>query len=64
MTRLTSKETALITRARELAAIHGVDAFKEHAGETELAMAYGVTLAEAQHLLNELAAIAERLGDA
>jgi hypothetical protein len=64
MTQLTSAETVLIARARQLAEVHGVAAVKEHAGEADLAMAYGVTLAEAQHLLAELARIAERLGDA
>ena len=61
MSALTSADRALITRARQLAGLVG-PAIREHTGERDAGMALAAALGEAQHLLRELTAIAERPG--
>lgn len=50
-----------VARARQLAAVSGAAAVRDYTGEADSAMAYAAALAEAQHLLAELAAIIDRL---
>lgn len=55
----TDKQT--IARARELATLHGAEAIRQHTGQDDTAAAYAAALGEAQHLLYELASLAEKL---
>jgi len=56
---LTSADRALIARARTMAELRG-PAIRQHTRVSDPAMALASALGEAQHLLRELAAIAER----
>ena len=65
MTALSGADRSLINRARALASARGVDAFRVVTGQQDQAhddVVYLVALGEAQFLLRELAALAERLG--
>jgi hypothetical protein len=50
----------VIARARELANLKGADAFRTYTGTGNTDLAYAEALGEAQHLLGELADVAER----
>jgi hypothetical protein len=61
MDRLTSHDRDIIAQADKLGTLMGADAFREHAGETDLGLAHATALARAQHLLREQGAIIRRL---
>ncbi len=58
---LTAADRDTIARARTVAALTG-PAIRAHTGERDAGLALASALGEAQHLLAELAGIAERLG--
>jgi hypothetical protein len=60
--RLTDYDKGIITRASELAAIHGPDAVSKHTGATDRTAAYVTAFGEAQYFIRELAAIIGHLG--
>jgi hypothetical protein len=63
--RLTTADRSLINRARALASARGVDAFRVATGMQDQAdddLVYSGALGDAQALLGQLAALAERLG--
>jgi hypothetical protein len=60
---LTATDRNTIERARTVAALRG-EHLRRHAAERDPALAMAACLGEAQHLLGELAALAERLGGA
>jgi hypothetical protein len=59
--KLTDSQRALLGRAREIAAVHDLDAIRAAIGTdaTDPAMVYGEALGVAQHLLTELAILLE-----
>ena len=59
---LTDHDRKIIAQAREIAGLRFAQAFCERAGVDDSDMARAVTLGEAQVYLDELAALAERLG--
>ena len=61
--RLTGSDERVITQARELAGLHGLDAIRKHTGQADGAMALSNALGEAQYYLRELARIIGRLAD-
>lgn len=62
--RLTDADRGIIARSRKLAdAGATLDALREHTGERDVDVSYACAFGEARHLLAELAAIADRLGD-
>lgn len=61
--RLTDHDRRIIADARLLASLRaGTSDVLEHTGETGITLALANALGQAQHVLRELAAIAERLG--
>jgi len=60
---LTGSDERVITQARELAGLHGLDAIRMHTGQADGAMALSNALGEAQYYLRELARIIERITD-
>jgi hypothetical protein len=60
MTGLTEHEHLVIARARQLAGVLGAEAVRTYTGTDNTDLAYAEALGEAQHLLGELAAIADR----
>lgn len=62
MSGLSGAERLTISRARQLAAVTGAAAVREYTGVSDTELAYACALGEAQHLLAEVAAIAERPG--
>jgi hypothetical protein len=61
--RLTGADKRVITQARELAGLHGLDAIRKHTGQADSAMALSNALGEAQYYLRELARIIGRLAE-
>ena len=59
--RLADYDRGIITRASQLAAIHGPDAVSKHTGATDRTAAYVTAFGEAQYYLRELARIIGRL---
>jgi hypothetical protein len=55
--RLTGSDERVITQARELAGLHGIDAIRKHTGQADGAMALSNALGEAQYYLREPARI-------
>ena len=58
---LTDTDRGAIDRARKLAALGGLDAIREHAGQDDNAAALASVFGAAQYLLGELLAIINRL---
>jgi hypothetical protein len=50
----------IVTRARQVAGLDGIDAIREHTGEADTGMALGLALGQAQWAIRELLAIIER----
>ena len=57
---LTDEDRRLIAKARELAWLRA-DGIRKATGQQDTGMAFAAALGQAQHLLNELAAIITRL---
>ncbi len=61
MPELTDSDRRLIARARQLAAVSGAAAIREYTGDSDPLGSCVAALAEAQHLLADLAGRLERL---